>query len=122
MEHELSAVYDITHGHGLAILSPRWLEFCMDDETTPRIARFGITVFGLDPTLPQRELALRAIDQLSHFLFDILGLKRTLPELNIDESHFDSMAAKAVLPYNGTIPGFRPLTKDDVVSIYRMCM
>lgn len=122
MEHELSAVYDITHGHGLAILSPRWLEFCLDDETMPRIARFGISVFGLDPTLPQRELALRAIDQLGHFLFDTLGLKRTLPELDIDESHFDSMAAKAVLPYRGTIPGFRPLTKDDVVSIYRMCM
>lgn len=122
MEHELSAVYDITHGHGLAILSPRWLEYCLADETLPRIARFGITVFGLDPTLPQRECALRAIDALSHFLFDTLALKRTLPELGIDESHFDSMAAKAVLPYGGSLPGFRTLTKDDVVDIYRMCM
>lgn len=53
----------------------------MSDDTLPRIARFGISVFGLDPTLPQQELALRAIDALSHFLFDTLGLKRTLPEL-----------------------------------------
>ena len=122
MEHELSAVYDITHGHGLAILSPRWLEYCMGDETLPRIARFGISVFGLDPTLPVREGALRAIDALAHFLFDTLGLKRTLPELGIDESHFESMAAKSVLPYRGSLPGFRTLTKDDVVAIYKMCM
>lgn len=122
MEHELSAVYDITHGHGLAILSPRWLEYCMGDETLPRIARFGISVFGLDPTLPAREGTLRAIDALAHFLFDTLGLKRTLPELGIDESHFESMAAKSVLPYRGSLPGFRTLTKDDVVAIYKMCM
>jgi iron complex outermembrane receptor protein len=52
----------------------------------------------------------------------VTSLKRTLAELDIDESHFDSMAAKAVLPYNGSLPGFRTLTKDDVVNIYRMCL
>ena len=122
MEHELSAVYDITHGHGLAILSPRWLEYCMNDETLPKIAQFGINVFGIEATMPQKEIALRAIDALSHFLFDTLGLKRTLPELGIDESRFDSMAAKSVLPFGGTLPGFRPLTKEDVIEIYKMCM
>lgn len=122
MEHELSAVYDITHGHGLAILSPRWLEYCMSDETTPKIAQFGINVFGIEPTMPQSEIALRAIDALAHFLFDTLGLKRTLPDLGIDESHFDSMAYKSVLPYKGTLPGFRTLSKEDVVKIYKMCM
>lgn len=123
MEHELSAVYDITHGHGLAILSPRWLEYCMSEETLPRIAQFGINVFGLEATLPQKELALRAIDALSHFLFDTMGLKRTLPEVGIvDETHFDSMAYKSVLPFKGKLPGFRPLTKEDVIEIYKMCM
>lgn len=34
MEHELSAIYDITHGLGLAILTPRWMEYCMDDTFT----------------------------------------------------------------------------------------
>jgi alcohol dehydrogenase YqhD (iron-dependent ADH family) len=123
MEHELSAVYDITHGHGLAILSPRWLEYCMSDETLPKIAQFGINVFGIEATMPQKEIAIRAIDALAHFLFDTLGLQRTLPEVGIkDETHFDSMAYKSVLPYGGTLPGFRPLTKEDVIEIYRMCM
>ena len=134
MEHELSAVYDITHGHGLAILSPRWLEYCMNsqwsasnsqcaDAVLTKIAQFGINVFGIEPTMPQKEIALRAIDALAHFLFDSLSLKRTLPEVGIvDETHFDSMAYKSVLPFGGTLPGFCPLTKDDVIEIYRMCM
>ena len=86
------------------------------------MAQFGLNVFGLEATMLQREIALRAIDALAHFLFDTLELKRTLPELGIDESRFESMAAKAVLPFHGTLPGFRPLRKEDVVNIYRMCM
>ena len=46
MEHELSAYYDITHGHGLAILAPRWLEYILDDGTASAIYRLGIAVFG----------------------------------------------------------------------------
>ena len=122
MEHELSAVYDITHGHGLAILSPRWLEYCMSEETMGRIAQFGINVFGIEATMPEKEIAIRAIDALSHFLFDMLKLKPNLSDLGIDESHFESMAAKSVLPYNGNLPGFRALKKEDVVAIYRMCL
>ena len=52
MEHELSAFYNITHGHGLAILTPRWLTYVLSEETAPRIKRFGENVFGIDKTLP----------------------------------------------------------------------
>ena len=43
MEHELSAVYDITHGHGLAILIPRWLKYVMNDDNAWQIKRLGPT-------------------------------------------------------------------------------
>ena len=122
MEHELSAVYDITHGLGLAILSPRWLTYCMSDATLPKMAQFGRNVFGTSADLPVREQALSAIDALSHFLFDTLGLTSTLSALHIDDTHFASMAAKAVLPYAGNLPGFKPLTAADVEAIYRMCL
>lgn len=48
MEHELSAFYNITHGHGLAILTPRWLLYVLDEETAERIRRFGVNVMGVD--------------------------------------------------------------------------
>ncbi len=119
MEHELSAIYDITHGLGLAILTPRWLEYCLDETTVSKYVQFGVNVFGIDATLPPMEIAHKAIDCMSHFLFDTLGLKSTLKEVGIDESHFEHMARKAV--GGGTLHGFKPLQQQDVVNIYKMC-
>ena len=51
MEHQLSAYYDITHGLGLAILTPRWMRHCLNDATAPRLARFARTVFSVDNAL-----------------------------------------------------------------------
>lgn len=120
MEHELSAIYDITHGLGLAILTPRWMEYCLDETTVSKYVQFGTNVFGIDPTLEPMDIAHKAIDCLSHFLFDTLELKRTLPEVGIDETHFAVMAKKSV--GGGTLPGFKPLQQQDVENIFRMCM
>ena len=120
MEHELSAYYDITHGLGLAILTPRWMEYCLDETTVSKYVQFGVNVFGIDPTLEPMDIAHRAIERLSEFLYGTLQLKRTLPEVGIDETHFAVMARKSV--NGGTLPGFKPLQQHDVEAIYRMCM
>lgn len=120
MEHQLSAYYDITHGLGLAILTPRWMEYCLDETTVSKYVQFGTNVFGIDPTLPPMEIARKAITALSDFLFGTLGLKRTLPEVGIDRSHFPEMARKAV--GGNVLHGFKPLRQFDVEAIYEMCM
>ena len=120
MEHELSAIYDITHGLGLAILTPRWMEYCLDETTVSKYVQYGVNVFGMDPSLPAMDIARKAIAKTSEFLFDTLGLKRTLPEVGIDETHFAVMARKSV--GGGTLPGFKPLQAQDVENIFKMCM
>ncbi|MBR0223262.1 MAG: iron-containing alcohol dehydrogenase [Bacteroidales bacterium] len=120
IEHQLSAWYDITHGLGLAILTPRWMEYCLDETTVSKYVQFGTNVFGIDSTLPPMEIAHKAIAALSDFLFGTLGLKRTLPEVGIDRSHFSEMARKAV--DGGVLKGFKPLRQSDVEAIYEMCM
>ncbi|MCM1133620.1 MAG: iron-containing alcohol dehydrogenase [Ruminococcus flavefaciens] len=120
MEHELSAYYDITHGHGLAIVTPRWLEYILDETTAPAIARFGVKVFGTDENPDPMEGAKKAIEAVSGFCFGTLGLKSTLTELGIDDTHFRAMAEHACK--GGEITGPRNLTPDDVEKIYRMCM
>ena len=120
MEHELSAIYDITHGLGLAILTPRWMEYCLDETTVSKYVQFGTNVFSIDPTLEPMEIAHQAIERLSDFLFSTLQLKRTLPEVGIDEMHFAVMARKSV--NGGTLPGFKPLQQHDVEAIFKMCM
>ncbi|MCD8331560.1 MAG: iron-containing alcohol dehydrogenase [Oscillospiraceae bacterium] len=120
MEHELSAYYDITHGHGLAILTPRWLTYILNEDTAPAICRLGETVFGLEKSGNALEGAKKAIEAVSAFAFDTLGLEPSLSKLGIDETHFQAMA-EHVCGAKG-IAGVRPLNAQDVVEIYRMCL
>lgn len=52
IEHQLSAVYDITHGVGLAILTPNWMTYVLNETTLPRFVTYGVNVWGMDPALP----------------------------------------------------------------------
>lgn len=119
MEHELSAFYDITHGLGLAILTPRWLEYCLDETTVSKYYQFGTQVFGIDPSLPQMDVAKRSIKLLKEFLFETLGLESTLTEIGIDDTNFEIMAKKAA---GGTKYAFKPLAASDIEKIFRMCL
>lgn len=120
IEHQLSAYYDITHGLGLAIITPRWLRYCLDESRVDKYVQFGVNVFGIDPSLAPMEIAEKSIDMLSEFLCETLGLAKNLTELGIDETHFDEMAQKAC--HNDVIKGFKWLGKDDIIEILRMCL
>lgn len=120
IEHQLSAYYDITHGLGLAIITPRWLRYCLDESRVDKYVQFGVNVFGIDPSLAPMEIAEKSIDMLSEFLYETLGLAKNLTELGIDETHFDEMAQKAC--HNDVIKGFKWLGKDDIIEILRMCL
>jgi len=120
MEHELSAFYDITHGLGLAILTPRWMKYVLDESTAPQFNKFGANVFGIDDSLSDMEGAERAIECLSDFLFKTLGLQSTLTEIGIDDKHFKVMAKKACK--GDVLRGFKVLTPEDVEKIFRMCL
>lgn len=120
MEHELSAIYDITHGLGLAILTPRWMEYCLDETTVSRYVQFGVNVFGIDPDQAPMDIARQSIDALSKFLFGTLGLKSTFTEVGIRREDFAVMAEKACR--GGIIRGFKPLAQKDIERIYEMCL
>ena len=120
MEHELSAYYDITHGHGLAIVTPRWLTYILNDTTAPAIYRLGTNVFGVEQGLNAIEGAKKAIAALSDFCFDTLGLLPTLTDLKIDETHFKAMAEHACM--GGVITGPMELRPEDIEKIFEMCL
>ena len=117
MEHALSAYYDITHGEGLAIITPRWMRHILSDKTLPRFVKYGVNVFGIDATHPPREIAEKAI-QATHDFFASIGIPMTLGEVGIDESRIDEMA-RHVAENEGLENAWVPLTADDVAAIFR---
>ncbi len=120
MEHELSAFYDITHGLGLAILTTRWMKYCLNETTLPKFVQFGVNVFEIDPSLPKMEIACKGIEMLSDFWFHTLGLQSTLTEIGIGKEHFAIMAQKAC--GGGMLPGIKPLTQEDIEKVFAMCL
>jgi len=121
MEHELSAIYDITHGLGLAILTPHWLTYTLDDTTVSKFYQFGCNVFEIDTSLPQMDVAKQSVEMVKEFLFQTLELQSTLSELGIDDTNFEIMAKKAVSS-GGLAYAFKPLNEEDVVNIFKMCL
>lgn len=120
MEHELSAIYDITHGLGLAILTPRWMEYCLDETTVSKYVQFGVNVFGIDEHQEPMEIAKQSIKKLSEFFFDTLGLDDTFTKVGIQAKDFPVMAKKAC--GDGILPGFKPLAQKDIEQIFAMCL
>lgn len=118
MEHELSAYYDITHGVGLAILTPHWMRRVLSDDTLAKFVQYGKNVFGL--TGDDREIAERAIEKTSEF-FRSVGIPMHLKEVGIDETHLAEMAAQAVK--HGNFPNaYVPLTEEDIEAIYHAAL
>ncbi len=117
MEHELSAFYDITHGVGLAILTPRWMEYVLSEKTLDKFVEYGVNVWGISKDKEKEEIAKEAIKNTYDF-FKGLDIPMTLKEVGIDETHLEEMAEKV-----GEIKGaFVPLNKDDMLKIYKMCL
>ncbi|MDN6640549.1 MAG: iron-containing alcohol dehydrogenase [Tetragenococcus sp.] len=121
MEHELSAFYDITHGVGLSIIIPRWMEHILDENTIPKFQRFAQEIWGIKEEEPKRAAEL-GIQKFYEFLASC-GIPMTLPEAGIQtEENLEEMANRAVAHSSISTQGFVPLQEDDVASIYRACM
>ncbi|PZT55799.1 iron-containing alcohol dehydrogenase [Paenibacillus silvae] len=116
IEHAVSAVYDIPHGGGLAILFPHWMRHNIDVKVE-RFKRLAINVFDVNPEgKSDRQIAEEGIDALSQFWTSI-GAPNRLADYDIDDSQIEVMADKAML--FGPFGNFKKLQREDVVSIYK---
>lgn len=118
MEHELSAFYDITHGDGLAILTPVWMEYVLSEDTLDKFVEFGVNVWDIDSEKEPMEIAKMAIDRTRTF-FDQLGLPKTLADVGIDDKNLAKMAEKLDGLFTDT---YVPLTGSQILEIYRRAL
>ena len=115
IEHALSAYYDITHGEGLAIITPRWMRHILSDRTIDRFVKYGVNVFGIDASLPKREIAEKAIDA-THAFFESIHIPMHLREVGIGEERIGEMAHHIAVN-EGLENAYVPLTEQDIKEI-----
>jgi len=119
IEHAVSAVYDIPHGGGLAIVFPNWMKYNLPAQPA-RFKSLAVNVFGIDPAgKSDEEAGLEGIEELRRF-WSSIGAPSTLADYNIDDSEIEAMADKAMR--FGPFGNFRKLQREDVVEIYKMSL
>jgi alcohol dehydrogenase YqhD (iron-dependent ADH family) len=120
IEHEVSAIYDISHGVGLAIIVPNWMKFVLSGKTADKFAEYGVNVWGIDKNKSTEELANAAITETRNF-FNSLGLPSRLSEVSVPAGRFQDMAKGAVKAH-GRVGSFKNLSEDDIVKILKMSL
>ncbi len=122
MEHELSAIYDIAHGAGLAILTPAWMQYVYKTNIN-MFVQFAVNVMGVEGSYRDPDaIVMEGIARLRGF-YRKIGLPATLTEIGIEESKFELMAQKATGEAYGkehSIGGLKKLNWQDVFEIYKL--
>lgn len=119
MEHELSAFYDITHGVGLAILTPHWMSYALNDDTVSQFYEYGVNVWNIDSNQNPYAVAEEAIQRTRDF-FISLDIPGSLKDVGISNDKFDIMATQAV--ERGSLGTFKTLDKKDVINIFKSAL
>lgn len=122
IEHELSAIYDVAHGAGLAVVTIAWMKYVYKTNLS-MFVQFAVNVMGVEGSFRDEEsIALEGINKLKEF-FVKMGLPVTLGELGIDDSNLEIMAKKATNFNNGEevkLGGLEKLGWEDVLAIYKL--
>jgi len=113
IEHELSALYDITHGLGLAILTPYWMSHVLNEQTAGKMAEYARNVWGVEGA-EDSNAARYGIAKTSDF-FRSLGLPGNLKDIGMEANRLEEIAAKATS--RGTLGTFKKLSCEDVLKI-----
>ena len=119
MEHEISAVYGVTHGAGLAVMFPAWMTFMAQNHPV-KVAQFARRVFDIveaDDTIA----ALKGIEVLKRF-YTSIGLPVTFAQLGVENPDIDLLVAKLHENKGETIGGYYRLTAKETSEIYRLAL
>ena len=119
MEHELSALYDVAHGAGLAVMVPAFFRYQYKHDAA-RFVQLAVRVFGCDPDFQNPEkTALQGIERLEQF-FTSIGMPITFKELGAKEEDIPLMTKKCGLNNGDKIGYFNPLKREEIAEIYKI--
>ncbi len=113
IEHEISALYDVTHGLGLAVLTPYWMQYVLDEQTALRLAEYARNIWEIsesDDIIAAQTAIMKTAD-----FFKSMNLASSLKEIGVEKERLEEMAKKATS--QGPLGAFRKLEYQDVLNI-----
>ena len=117
IEHPISALYDVAHGAGLAVVHPAYLDYILPN-AVPRLKRLAVNVWGVDPRGKTDEEIARAGVAATRDFFRELGAPVTLGELGLGGEAIDPIADLTDL----SCFSYQPIAREDVVAILRSAL
>ena len=119
LEHELSALYDVTHGAGLAVMFPAYMRYTVNEDVQ-RYRRLAVKVFGIkDKPKKPLKVALAGINALESF-FKKIGMPTSFKEIEAKEEDIDKLLEKLRLNVGERFGSFKELTLEDARKIYKL--
>lgn len=120
IEHELSALYDVAHGAGLAVMFPAWMKYVMNHDVL-RFAQFAVRVWGCEMDFQHPEkTALQGIERYEQFMTSI-GMPIRFSQLGAKAEDIPTLVKTAGLGEN-TMGSFVKLTEKDIEEIYKLAV
>ncbi len=119
MEHELSALYGVTHGAGLSVVFPAYMTF-MAQHKPSRVAQMARRVFDVTEE-DDKKAAIEGVDRLKAFNKS-LGMPLTLSELGIENPDIPELTLRLHENKGKIIGNYYPLTATETAQIYRLCL
>ena len=120
LEHEISAIYNVTHGAGLSVIFPAWMTW-MTEHNVDKIAQYAIRVWGVAESDDKKAVALEGISRLKSF-FTSIGLPVTFKELGIENPDIDRLADSLHRNKGELVGNYVKLAKQDSKEIYRLAL
>ncbi|MBS6239474.1 MAG: iron-containing alcohol dehydrogenase [Bacteroides sp.] len=118
LEHEISAIYGVTHGAGLSVIFPAWMTW-MIEHNVGKIAQYAVRVWGVPESEDKKAVALEGIGKLKVF-FSSLGLPVTFKELGIENPDIDRLADSLHRNKGELVGNYVKLTMQDSKEIYHL--
>lgn len=118
LEHEISAIYGVTHGAGLSVIFPAWMTW-MVEHNVGKIAQYAVRVWGVPESEDKKAVALEGIGKLKAF-FSSLGLPVTFKELGVENPDIDRLADSLHRNKGELVGNYVKLTKQDSREIYHL--
>ena len=122
IQHELSAMYDVAHGAGLAAIWGTWARYVYR-EIPDRFYKFAVDIMDVEPSEDREAVILEGIRRTEEF-FRSIGMPVSIRELgpDPDEEALNALADNCSRSVGGSIGSARKLFRDDFYNIYKQAL